>query len=230
MQTRELYIEIRKDMEHLQINKDIFTKKFQEIKQDLLNQEGNVLKKDKCIATGLGLHNPGLVTIIRRAIEVYSNISYKQSVGKNLTQEELEFIKFREEIESRPDKNQEIAEFKKKNNNKPHKIQKILIDNECGAMDYGLEEIQNREETEEGGTAQDSSLNNLHKNPNKTLVHNINTQKIEVTTESEIEVQVISATEHKHNKRKINETAIEPQEETSNMQEIRKIQSAKRHL
>ncbi|RIB21765.1 hypothetical protein C2G38_2298581 [Gigaspora rosea] len=161
-------------MDHLQTNKNIFTKKFQEIKQDLLNQEGNVLKKDKYIATWLGLHNSGLVILIRRAIEVYSNISYKQSVKKNLIQEELEFVKFREKIESRPDKNQEIAEFKK---NKLHKIQKILIDNECGTIDYGLEEIQNREKTEKVRTAQESSLKNLHKNPNKTLVQNMNIHK-----------------------------------------------------
>ena len=55
----------------------------------------------------------------------------------------VEFTKFRDKIESKSDKFQEAAELKR--NNHP-KIQRILIDNECDTMDYGLEEIQNIEE------------------------------------------------------------------------------------
>ncbi|CAG8636826.1 43098_t:CDS:2, partial [Gigaspora margarita] len=107
-------------------NKDIFTKKFQEIKQNLLKQEGNVLKRDKCIATWLRLHNPELVTIIRKANEVYSNIAYKQLAKKPLSQEELNFIKFRDEIESSAVK---VTHITGDNQEKIIQKKKLLIDN-----------------------------------------------------------------------------------------------------
>ncbi|CAG8786167.1 43482_t:CDS:1, partial [Gigaspora margarita] len=133
-------------MEHLQGNKSIFTKKFQEIKQDLLKQEGNVLKRDKCIATWLGLHNPELVTIIRKANEVYSNIAYKQSAKKLLSQEELNFIKFRDEIESSAIK---VTHVTGDNQGKIIQKKKLLVNNECGTIDYGLEETLLSETTKE---------------------------------------------------------------------------------
>ncbi|CAG8783427.1 14619_t:CDS:1, partial [Gigaspora margarita] len=136
-------------MKHLQGNKDIFTKKFQEIKQELLKQEGNVLKRDKCIATWLGLHNPGLVTIIRKANEVYSNITYKQLAEKPLSQEELNFIKFRDEIESSAVK---ITHITRDNQEKNIQKKKLLVDNECGTMDYELEETLLSETTKEPTT------------------------------------------------------------------------------
>ncbi|CAG8708458.1 17309_t:CDS:1, partial [Gigaspora margarita] len=136
-------------MEHLQGNKNIFTKKFQEIKQDLLKQEENVLKRDKCIATWLGLHNPGLVTIIRKANKVYSHIAYKQSAKKLLSQEELNFIKFRDKIESSAVK---VTHATGDNQEKIIQKKKLLVDNECGTMDYGLEETLLSETTKETTT------------------------------------------------------------------------------
>ncbi|CAG8844656.1 16446_t:CDS:1, partial [Gigaspora margarita] len=123
-------------MEHLQSNKAIFTKKFQEIKQNLFKQEGNVLKRDKCIATWLGLHNLGLVTIIRKANEVYSNIAYKQSANKPLSQEKLNFIKFRDEIESSA---VNLTYVTGENQEKIAQKKKLLVDNKCGTMNYELE-------------------------------------------------------------------------------------------
>ncbi|CAG8603864.1 35605_t:CDS:1, partial [Gigaspora margarita] len=130
-------------MEHLQGNKAIFTKKFQEIKQDLLKQEENVLKKDKCITTWLELHNLELVTIIRKANEVYSNIAYKQSAEKHLLQEELDFIKFRDKIESRAGKSTYVTGD---NQEKIGQKKKLLVDNECGTI---LEETLLSETTKE---------------------------------------------------------------------------------
>ncbi|CAG8465879.1 12980_t:CDS:2 [Gigaspora margarita] len=117
--------------------------------QDLLKQEGNVLKRNKCIATWLGLHNLGLVTIIRKANEVYRNIAYKQSAKKSLSQEELNFIKFRDKIESSAVK---VTHVTGDNQEKNIQKKKLLVDNEYGTMDYGLEETLLSETTKETTT------------------------------------------------------------------------------
>ncbi|CAG8835487.1 20063_t:CDS:2 [Gigaspora margarita] len=90
-------------MEHLQGNKAIFTKKFQEIKQDLLKQEGN----------------------------------------------ELDFIKFRDKIESRAVK---LTYVTRDNQEKIEQKKRLLVNNECGTMDYGLEETLLSETTKEQTT------------------------------------------------------------------------------
>ncbi|CAG8527909.1 11505_t:CDS:2 [Gigaspora margarita] len=86
----------------------------------------------------LGLYNLEQVVIIRKVIEVYNNISYKLLVNKTLFQKEQEFIKFRDNIEAKPNKIQVTAEKEKKG---PLLKQKILIDNKCETIDYGLEEL-----------------------------------------------------------------------------------------
>ncbi|CAG8529246.1 41219_t:CDS:2 [Gigaspora margarita] len=115
-------------MAQLITNRNIFGKSFQEIKQNLFEQQGNILKKDKCIAEWLGLKNLGLVTIIRKATKIYSQISYKQAAGKTLISDEDTFVKYRDA------KNKNAVQTKT-----------ILRDNECRIMDYGLEEIWQKE-------------------------------------------------------------------------------------
>ncbi|CAG8668676.1 26627_t:CDS:2, partial [Gigaspora margarita] len=63
--------------------------------------------------------------------------------------EELDFIKFRDEIESRTIKATHITD-----NNQKKLIQKkkLLVDNECEIMDYRVEEIQLLEDTKDSNT------------------------------------------------------------------------------
>src|SRR5260363_82908 len=95
------------------------------------------------------LHNPELVTIIRKANEVYSNIAYKQSAEKLLSQEELNFIKFRDKIESSAIK---VTHVTRDNQEKNIQKKKLLVNNEYGTMDYGLEETLLSDTTKEPTT------------------------------------------------------------------------------
>ncbi|CAG8659859.1 45904_t:CDS:2, partial [Gigaspora margarita] len=81
--------------------------------------------------------------------EVYSNITYKQSAKKLLSQEELNFIKFRDKIESSAVK---VTHVTGDNQEKIIRKKKLLVDNECGTMDYGLEETLLLETTKETTT------------------------------------------------------------------------------
>ncbi|CAG8830530.1 36643_t:CDS:2 [Gigaspora margarita] len=112
----------------------------------LTTKEENVLRRNKCIATWLKLYNPGLVTIIRKTNEIYSNIAYKQLAENPLSQEELNFIKFRDKIELSTVKVIHITREKQK---KLAQKKKLLVGNECGTIDYGLEELLLSETTKE---------------------------------------------------------------------------------
>ncbi|CAG8643515.1 7738_t:CDS:2, partial [Gigaspora margarita] len=81
------------------------------------------------IAAGLGIDQPEVVYLIKKAIEVYNWINYKKSCNKPVTIDKKIFAL--------------RVEQKSGKNNESKVRQKILLETEYGIEDYSMKEIEN---------------------------------------------------------------------------------------
>ena len=115
-------------MEFLSKFKDLFKRPESEIIEITMSQEKLILKRDKQVASLLGITYPGIVYIIRRACEI---IEWKQlgviQKEEQLVESERESLK----------KKMELPEFKSAISKKI-----ALTIQEKGHLDYGTEELE----------------------------------------------------------------------------------------